>query len=301
MKGKKNIRVWVLAARPKTLAGAAAPVIMGGAAAWRYCSLAAEVSFDWTVFLLCLAFALLMQVDANFINDYFDFINGSDRDDRLGPKRACAEGWITPEDMKTGISVTTVMACAAGLPLILYGGWSMLGVGALCVLFAFLYTTKFSYLGYGDILVVVFFGLLPVGLTWYLQTGIWTLEIVLAALACGLAIDCLLIVNNYRDVEQDRLSGKRTIAVRIGAKRTRRLYYVVGIAATLLAVVSIGLDTSFVRAVPILLYLALHISTAAKIRHTEGRALNALLGETSRNIILFALLYSVAWLNMGLP
>lgn len=288
-----SIKAWLLAARPKTLTGAAAPVIMGGVAAWRYCTNVSSTHFEWAAFLLCLVFAMLMHVDANFINDYFDYKKGSDREDRLGPKRACAEGWITPKAMKTGIVITTVLACAAGFPLILYGGWTMLAVGAFCVLFAFLYTTKLSYLGFGDILVVIFFGLVPVGLTWYLQTGVWTLEILLAALACGLATDCLLIINNYRDIEQDRLSGKRTIAVRIGAKWTRILYCITGIVATVLAAMAISLSTSFVRSMTMCVYLARHLHSTLKVSRTEGRALNALLGETSGNILLFSLIFSI--------
>ena len=116
-----STKAWVLAARPKTLAGAATPVIMGGGCAWMWMEkigmLPAE-AFDWAAFALCMLFAWIMQVDANFVNDYFDFRKGGDTEQRLGPKRACAQGWITPGAMKTGILVTTVLACAAGLPLI---------------------------------------------------------------------------------------------------------------------------------------------------------------------------------------
>ena len=202
-----SVRAWVLAARPKTLAGAATPVIMGGACAWMWLNsdwmLPAE-AFDWTAFALCMLFAWIMQIDANFVNDYFDFKKGCDTERRLGPKRACAQGWITPGAMKTGILVTTVLACATGLPLIWKGGPWMLAVGAACVLFCFLYTTKFSRLGLGDVLVLVFFGIVPVGFTFYLQTGVWTIEATLAGLGCGLAVDCLLMVNNYRDRELPR-------------------------------------------------------------------------------------------------
>ena len=158
-----SVRAWVLAARPKTLAGAAAPVIMGGACAWMWLNsnwILPEEAFDWAAFALCMVFAWIMQIDANFVNDYFDFSKGGDTEQRLGPKRACAQGWISPKAMKTGILVTTVLACAAGLPLIWKGGPWMLAVGAACVLFCFLYTTKFSRLGLGDLLVLVFFGIL---------------------------------------------------------------------------------------------------------------------------------------------
>ena len=174
-----SLKAWVLAARPKTLAGAATPVIMGGGCAWMWmegCGMSPAEAFDWAAFALCMLFAWIMQVDANFVNDYFDFRKGGDTERRLGPKRACAQGWITPKAMRTGIIVTTVLACAAGLPLIWAGGPWMIAVGAACVLFCFLYTTKFSRLGLGDVLVLVFFGIVPVGFTFYLQTGTWDLQ-----------------------------------------------------------------------------------------------------------------------------
>lgn len=290
-----SLRAWILAARPKTLSGAAAPVLMGGAAAWQELGGAdgfAGGGFSFGIFSLCLAFAFLMQIDANFINDYFDFRKGNDSVGRLGPKRACTEGWITPGAMKSGIIVTTVAACIAGLPLAFYGGWGLVAVGMACVLFCFLYTTFLSYKGMGDVLVLVFFGLVPVGFTYCLLTGRWTWEILPVAVACGLATDCLLIVNNYRDLEQDRASGKMTLAVRLGPVRTLRLYYAAGTIAAALAAVQVCLALSVLHAVPLLLYLFLHLSVASRIRRTEGRALNALLGETSRNILTLSLVYT---------
>ena len=183
-----SLKAWVLAARPKTLAGAATPVIMGGGCAWMWmegCGMSPAEAFDWAAFALCMLFAWIMQVDANFVNDYFDFRKGGDTERRLGPKRACAQGWITPGAMKTGILVTTVLACAAGLPLIWTGGPWMIAVGALCVLFCFLYTTKFSRIGLGDVLVLVFFGIVPVGFTFYLQTGTWDLQTTLRPSSCA--------------------------------------------------------------------------------------------------------------------
>ena len=270
-----SVRAWVLAARPKTLAGAATPVIMGGACAWMWLNsdwmLPAE-AFDWTAFALCMLFAWIMQIDANFVNDYFDFKKGCDTERRLGPKRACAQGWITPGAMKTGILVTTVLACATGLPLIWKGGPWMLAVGAACVLFCFLYTTKFSRLGLGDVLVLVFFGIVPVGFTFYLQTGVWTIEATLAGLGCGLAVDCLLMVNNYRDRDEDAGQGKKTIVVRLG-----------GHWAVIKPVW---------HAAPLLLYAVLHLVTARRMSRADGAALNPFLGKTSRNFFLLSLLFA---------
>lgn len=311
-----SMKAWVLAARPKTLAGAATPVIMGGACAWMWLygnteavTVAADMAdaaagckdlaaltakaFDWAAFALCMLFAWIMQVDANFVNDYFDFRKGGDTEQRLGPKRACAQGWITPGAMKTGILVTTVLACAVGLPLIWTGGPWMIAVGALCVLFCFLYTTKFSRLGLGDVLVLVFFGIVPVGFTFYLQTGTWDLQTTLAGLACGLAVDCLLVVNNYRDRAEDAAQGKKTIVVRLGGSTAIMLYYLLGLCATMLAAAAIVLSKPGWCAAPLLLYAALHLATSRRISDTDGAALNPFLGKTSRNFFLLALLFAV--------
>ena len=133
-----SFKAWYLALRPKTLTGAAAPILIALSAAWKDLSLENR-DFLWLPGLLCLAFALLMQIDANFINDYFDFKKGVDTEERLGPKRACAQGWITLKAMKWGIILTTVLSCLIGLPLIQYGGIEMIGIGAICVVFSFLY------------------------------------------------------------------------------------------------------------------------------------------------------------------
>ena len=146
-----------------------------------------------------------MQIDANFINDYYDFQKGLDDEKRLGPKRACAEGWITLPAMRRGIICTTLLSCLTGLPLVWYGGWTMVLVGVCCVAFCFLYTTCMARLGLGDLLVLVFFGLIPVGATYYLQSGTVVPEVWALSLACGLAIDCLLVANNYRDRDNDKV------------------------------------------------------------------------------------------------
>ena len=199
-----SISAWILAARPKTLTGAAVPVMTGIATAY------ADGSFRLIPAVLCLFFAFLMQIDANFINDYYDFKKGIDDEKRLGPKRAFAEGWITMRAMSRGIILTTLLSCLTGLPLMAYGGWEMLLVGVACVVFCFLYTTLLAGMGLGDLLVWVFFGLIPVCVTYYIQTGVLTPTVILLSIASGLVIDCLLIVNNYRDRFTDKNSGKIT-------------------------------------------------------------------------------------------
>jgi len=188
-----SFRAWMLAARPKTLTGATVPVMLG-------CALAAsDGDFHLLPAVLCLLFAFLMQIDANLINDLWDYLKGSDGKDRLGPERACAQGWITPRAMRRGIALTTAAACITGCGLLFYGGWWLIAVGALCVAFAFLYTAgpyPLAYHGWGDLLVLVFFGFVPVGCTSYVLSGSWTWQTGVISAACGLAIDTLLTVNN---------------------------------------------------------------------------------------------------------
>ena len=210
---------WLLAARPKTLTAAVVPVMLGCALAY------ADRQFQTEEAVLCLLFACLMQVAANFINDLFDFRKGSDRSDRLGPQRAC-------------IGTVLILACACGLGVLYcawgnlpYGGWELIGLGVLCLLFAFLYTTVLSYRGWGDVLVLVFFGFVPVGGTYYVQTGQVNWDVCLLSLVSGLVIDTLLMVNNYRDREQDRISGKQTLVVRFGEKFGAGMYLGLGLAA----------------------------------------------------------------------
>lgn len=132
---RNSLRAWILAARPKTLTGAITPVMIGSALAYM------DGHFQWLPALICCLFAGLMQIAANFINDLFDYLKGTDREDRLGPERACAQGWISPRAMRNGIIVTVLFACLIGSALLFYAGWELTIVGLLCVLFAFLYTT----------------------------------------------------------------------------------------------------------------------------------------------------------------
>lgn len=293
-----SLHAWILAARPKTLTGAIIPVLIGSSLAY------ADGSFELTLALLCALFACGMQIAANFINDLYDYLKGSDRGDRLGPERACAQGWITPVAMKRGIGSMLVFSCLMGCVLLQqcwgelpHGGWELILLGLLCVIFAFLYTTILSYQGWGDLLVLVFFGFIPVGGTYYVQAHVITADVWVASLVCGLVIDTLLVVNNYRDREQDALSGKRTLIVRFGEPFGRYLYLGLGVAAALLClwfVHTAKMDApAFIWAPCVYLYL--HVLTWRKMAAIRsGRKLNSILGETSRNMLLFGLLLSAA-------
>jgi len=241
-------------------------------------------SLHWAPAVLCILFALLMQVDANLVNDFLDYRGGIDGEDRLGPPRACAQGWITPGAMQRGIAAVTTVACLIGLPLVLWGGWWMVAIGAACVVGCLLYSTL-ARLALGDVLVVVFFGIVPVCTTYYLQAGHVDRDVFLASLAMGFVTDCLLVVNNFRDRDTDRRVGKRTIPNLIGERRTYILYALLGAAACALVYSQTRLP---------IFYLAVNFYIVSRMqRIRRGRELNKMLGQTAASILLFALLYSV--------
>lgn len=295
-----SLKAWILAARPKTLTGAAVPVMIGIACAvamYGWCGIRVVPA------VLCMLFALIMQVDANFINDYFDFMKGTDDEQRLGPKRACAQGWITASAMRSGLFVTTLLACIVGLPLVYYGGWEMIMVGLACIVFCFLYTISFSYIGLGDLLVLVFFGIVPVCMTYWLTappTALTSIPfaVVLMSIACGLIIDTLLVVNNYRDIDNDRRAGKLTLIVRIGERGGLVLYLMLGLVGTILAIVGVVLldwhDGQWTQSL-LIIYTPFHTWAFNEMRYIrKGAELNRVLGMTARNMFIFGLLASAA-------
>ncbi|MEJ8740206.1 MULTISPECIES: 1,4-dihydroxy-2-naphthoate polyprenyltransferase [unclassified Phocaeicola] len=290
---QNSAKAWLLASRPKTLTAASIPVMLG-------CALASMYGhFQLIPAILCFLFAFLMQIDANFINDLYDYLKGTDREDRLGPERACAQGWISSSGMKKGIAITTLLAALDGLCLLWYGGWEMIPVGIACIIFAFLYTAgpyPLAYHGWGDVLVLVFFGFVPVGCTFYIMAHSWNTSVTMASLACGFVIDTLLMVNNFRDREQDAISGKKTIVVRLGARAGLILYFLLGLAACWSCFYFVTEGRLWAAILP-QIYLLLHIFTTVKMaRINRGKELNVILGETSRNMLLFGILLTAGLL-----
>lgn len=292
-----SLHAWWLAFRPKTLTGAAAPVIMALSASYGIYG-----QIDWIPALLCMFFALLMQTDANLINDYYDCIHKIDTEERLGPERACSQGWITLPAMRLGIGITTAIACLCGLPLIAWGGWECILVGVACVVFCFLYTTLFSRVAMGDLLVLMFFGIIPVSYTFFFQSqhasildipaSIWLL-----AIAQGLVTDCLLLVNNFRDRDTDASVGKSTLVNIIGERSALILYGAIGIISVILALCAVSLSTAHHSPFVLLpaLFLPIHLRNLNQLRIiNHGKALNRVLGMTAMSIFIFAILVSLA-------
>lgn len=297
---QNSLKAWILAARPKTLTGALIPVIL--ALAWAYRQ---GVLHNTAVAHCCVLFACGMQIVANQINDLFDYLKGTDREDRLGPERACAQGWISPKAMKWGIAVGIFISCQFGIFALAatwqqlpFHGMELVVLGLSCVIFAFLYTTRLSYLGWGDVLVLIFFGFVPVCGTYYLQAFTLDAGIILLSLISGVAIDALLVINNYRDREQDKISGKKTIIVLGGERFGQRLYLGIGITVAILILIMSLLEGGpniFSCLAVAATYMLLHYTTWQQmVKINQGRALNKILGLTSRNMFLMALLLAGA-------
>lgn len=288
--GTNTIKAWYLAARPKTLTAAAVPVMLGAAYAWHITN---GTDYRFAPMTLCFMFAFIMQIDANLINDYYDCLRGNDNETRLGPKRACQQGWITLPAMRKAITITSLLASITGLPLVIYGGWEMIGIGALCLAFCFLYTTSLAGKGMGDLLVLIFFGLIPCSLTTYVilpehQQQIKEMPWAIA-LACGIVVDTLLLVNNYRDTDNDKASGKNTLVVKIGRKATEWIYLMTVPAAQIIIITQTNNPIQgTLLSLPTLL---LHLHTWKTMRRIkQGEELNKVLGMAARNILIFGIM-----------
>lgn len=209
------MKYWIQAARPKTLPAALVPVLLG--VAWAY----AGGSFHFWLAFLCVAFAVLIQIGTNFANDYYDFIKGADTEERIGPARAVASGWIAPSVMRKATVGTMVLAFCVGCLLIPIGGWWLLPVGILSIVCGIAYTGgpyPLGYNGLGDLFVFVFFGLIATGFSAYLQSLDWSLQAWILGVIPGALATNLLVVNNLRDAQTDALVGKRTLVVRLGLR-----------------------------------------------------------------------------------
>ena len=288
---KRTIKIWIECARLRTLPVSVAGVIMASGIAVLY------HRFEWLPALLCFAFAVLAQVVSNFANEYYDFRRGTDKKGRVGPRRGVTEGDITPGLLLRVTIGTLAVACAVGCGLIPFGGLWLIPVGILIAVFAFAYSAgpyPLSYHGLGDVAVLVFFGLVPVNLTFYLQAGYFAPLAILASVTIGLMGVNVLLVNNYRDVDDDREAHKRTTVVIFGRKVASAAYLINGyVGISLLAPLWFAAPL-WVLAVPAL-YLVLHTVTWNRLTHSDGAALNPLLGATARNMLIFAVLLTACF------
>jgi 1,4-dihydroxy-2-naphthoate octaprenyltransferase len=287
--------IWTGAMRPRTLPAAVAPVLVGSALAWH------DRVFDPVAALICLAFALLIQIGTNFANDYYDFVKGADTPRRVGPVRAVAAGLVAPAVMRRAMVLVLSAAFLLGLTLIAWGGPWLIAVGAASVLCAIAYTGgpyPLGYHGLGDVFVFLFFGLIAVGATYFVQAGRVSAEALLFAVPVGLLATNILLVNNYRDVATDRLAGKHTLVVRFGERFAQGQF-------TLSLLVALAVPAYYwLRGEGIGMLLPCLLAPMAwrharRLRQskTPGELIR-LLGDTGRLLALYALLLA-AGLTVG--
>ena len=248
-------------------------------------------TFRWPQAAICLLFATLAQIASNFANEYFDYRDGLDRKGRVGPRRGVTEGDISPRAMRNAALGTLALAALVGCTLLLWGGWWLIAAGAAIILGALAYSAgpyPLSRHGWGEAAVVVFFGIAPVTLTYWLQAGSCPWQVWLTALSTGLMGANVLIVNNYRDRQDDAAVGKHTLAVRFGARFATTLYLLNGIAAALL-MTPVWLRLLPCIAVPAL-YLFWNFILWQRLRRFNGVALNPLLGQTAMTMLCYTLM-----------
>jgi 1,4-dihydroxy-2-naphthoate octaprenyltransferase len=285
------LRAWLMAIRPKTLPAAISPVLVGTALA------VADGVFAPLPAIAAMVGALLIQIGTNLANDYFDYVKGSDVAGRKGPTRVAQSGLISLSHLRLGIAVTLVLAALVGIYLVMVGGWLILVIGAASLISALAYTGgpfPVGYHGLGDLFVFLFFGLAAVCGTYYVQALSLTPAAVIAAVPIGALTVAILVVNNLRDIETDRRTGKRTVAVMIGPRGTRLEYVILLVVA---------------YAVPVIFWLVgwasvwwllpwLSAPLAPRLiqtlyQTTEGQPLNRALAGTANLDLAFSLLFAL--------
>ncbi|MBD0282179.1 MAG: 1,4-dihydroxy-2-naphthoate polyprenyltransferase [Thermoleophilaceae bacterium] len=281
-----TLRLWLLAARPRTLPAAVAPVLVGAALA------GSEDVFRPLPFVAALVGSVFIQIGTNLSNDYSDARRGADAEDRLGPVRVTAGGLMPPKRVLVGTYVAFGIAVAAGLYLAAAAGWQLLVVGVASILAGVLYTggpRPYGYEGLGELFVFLFFGIVAVAGSYFVQTEELRWEAFALAVPVGLLAAAILVVNNIRDIDTDRRAGKRTLAVKLGRERARRLFAAMivlsfAVPPLLAAVLSPWLLLAL-AALPLAPPLIRTVSS-----RTDGTALNGALAATGRLLALFSLL-----------
>jgi 1,4-dihydroxy-2-naphthoate polyprenyltransferase len=284
------LRLWALAARPRTLPAAVAPVLVGTALA------ISEDEFRPLAFAAALIGSVFIQIGTNLSNDYSDARRGADTEDRLGPVRVTAGGLMPPQRVLVGTYVAFGIAVAAGLYLAAVAGWELLAVGVASIAAGVLYTggpRPYGYAGLGELFVFLFFGIVAVNGSYYVQTEELSWEAFALSLPVGLLAAAILVVNNVRDIDTDRRAGKRTLAVKLGRERARRLF--AAKVALAFALPPITWLTGGLSAWLLLVLAALPLApplVRTVSSRTDGPALNGALARTGLLLAVFSLLLS---------
>ena len=286
------VSVWLLAARPKTLWASISPVVIGTAMAL------GDGGFHAPAALVALACSVLIQVATNFANDLFDYEKGADTEARQGPLRVTQAGLVTSGKMKRGILVVLTLTLLGGLYLIWRGGWPAALIGIFSVVCGLLYTggpRPLGYMGLGDLFVLVFFGPVAVAGTYYVQALTVNATVIVAGLAPGLLSVAILAVNNLRDAEEDRRTGKRTLAVRFGPGFARGEYIAAVVAACLLPLLLYLASGQHPYSVAAVAVVVVALPAFRRLFSVEGTLLNPVLAYTARLLLLYSAVFSVGW------
>ena len=290
MKSSSKLRIWIQAARPQTLAAAFVPVCVGASLAFH------DQQFDLLATAVALLCAFLIQIGTNFANDYFDYKKGADTDERIGFERATAKGLISAESMRNATIFTMGLAFLFGLYLVWHAGWVILWIGLASLLFGVLYTGgpfPLAYNGLGDLFVFIFFGIVAVMGTYYVNALEWSSGSFWASLAIGALSTNILVINNLRDIEQDRQTGKNTIGVIFGEDILRYEYLI-------MLILSLAIPPHFYFQLDYGLIVFLPLITipfAVRLLYTvwfekDKRKLNDTLEHTAQFMTLFGVLFS---------
>lgn len=284
----RRMQAWLEAARPKTLTASLSPVLLGIALAIH------DNVFRIVPAVLCLLVGISAQIASNFANDYFDYKKGADQSDRLGPARAVASGWITPQSMLLATIKTLAVTCLCGLGLVFIAGWEIIIVGVAIVIFALAYSAgpfPLAYNGLGDVCVLLFFGIVPVCFTYYVQSLVFTPEVFLLSLGIGFLSINILVINNYRDYEQDKKANKNTTVVLFGKKFALSFYLINQLIA--LGCSAFVLFTSIPGIILFAGCVFLFLTTWKEMFLKSGKSLNKTLAHTALNVLVYTIVLCI--------
>src|SRR5690554_6048668 len=282
---------WILAARPKTLPAAVVPVFIGSSIAWK------DGLFDLIPASIALLCAILIQVGTNFANDYYDHVKGADNKDRIGFERATSSGWISPKSMLNATFITMTLAFFVGLYLVWHAGWIVLIIGILSLIFGVAYTGgpyPLGYNGLGDVFVFIFFGLIAVMTTYFVQSLQWSEITFWASLAVGALSSNILVVNNLRDVPTDAVTGKRTLGVLFGENILKIEYSILVVLALAIPVLfHVQFEYTVVVLIPFIMIPLFGILLKEIWTFTQRQSLNNTLLKTAFAMTLYGVLFSI--------
>jgi 1,4-dihydroxy-2-naphthoate octaprenyltransferase len=294
MSGKNKMKIWLESARPKTLWASIAPVLIGVAMAY------ADGNWNPLIAALTLLSAVMIQIGTNFANDYYDHKKGADTAERIGPRRATGAGLVKPQTMKYAYIVAFSIAVLSGLYLISHGGWPIFLIGLLSILLGILYTGgpfPLGYKGLGDVFVLIFFGPVAVGGTYYLQTLTMNVSILLAGLSPGLISTALLSVNNLRDIHTDKKAGKMTLAVRFGPVFVRLEYLISILLACAMPLILIIIEPRHPYSLSAIFVILFALPTIKNVLFNDIDAeLNLALANTGKILLVYSLVFSIGWI-----